>query len=186
MKKLITFISIVAIIIVTNNKIYGQEFLGIKVDGKLSEVVAKFKLKGFKVTSPDNLSPTLVGKAGISKVEVIILSTPITKTVYKIAVYLPKQNEWESIKSEYEDYLRTLTAKYGTPNNSFNFFGSPYKEGEGDEMNAITMEKCFYSAYWENVSISISEYRQVSIVYENSKNFTIRDREVAKLKKDAF
>lgn len=185
MKKIITFIFIVAILI-TNNKIYGQEFLGIKVDGKLSEVVAKFKLKGFKITSPDNLSPTLVGKAGVSKVEVIILSSPITKTVFKIAVYLPKQNEWESIKSEYEDYLRTLTAKYGTPNNSFNFFGSPYKEGEGDEMNAITMEKCFYSAYWNNVSISISEYKQVSIVYENSKNFEIRDREVAKLKKDAF
>lgn len=185
MKKLITFIFIVALII-TKSNIYGQEFLGIKIDGKLSEVVAKFKLKGFKVTSSDNFNPTLVGKAGVSNVEVIILSTPITKTVYKIAVYLPKQNEWVSIKSEYEDYLKTLIAKYGTPTNSFNFFSDPYKEGEGDEMNAIAMEKCFYSAFWGNLSISISQYNQVCIIYENLKNFDIRDREVSKLKKDAF
>ena len=185
MKKIIIFISIVALL-TTNTNIYGQEFLGIKVDGKLSEVVAKFKLKGFKVTSPDDLSPILVGKAGVSNVEVIILSSPISKTVFKIAVYLPKQNDWESIKSEYEDYLETLTAKYGTPTSSYNFFSSPYKEGEGDEMNAITMEKCNYAAFWENISIQISEYKQVRIAYENAKNIVIRDAENAKLKKDAF
>ena len=143
-------------------------------------------MKGFKVTSPDDLSPILVGKAGVSNVEVIILSSPISKTVFKIAVYLPKQNDWESIKSEYEDYLETLTAKYGTPTSSYNFFSSPYKEGEGDEMNAITMEKCNYAAFWENISIQISEYKQVRIAYENAKNIVIRDAENAKLKKDAF
>jgi hypothetical protein len=185
MKKIATFIFVFALLI-TKSNIYGQEFLGIKVGGKLSEVVAKFKLKGFKVTSPDNLNPILTGKAGVSNVEVIIFSSPITKTVFKISVYLPKQNDWESIKSEYEDYLKTLTAKYGTPTSSFNFFSSPYKEGEGDEMNAITMEKCHYSAYWENVSIEISEYKQVKIAYENAKNFEIRDAEVAKLKKETF
>jgi hypothetical protein len=185
MKKIITFIFIVTLLI-TKSNIYGQEFLGIKIDGKLSEVVAKFKLKGFKVTRPDNTNPFLSGKAGVSVVDVLILSSPITKTVYKIAVYLPKRDDWETIKSEYEDYLNTLTAKYGTPTNSFNFFSDPYKEGEGDEMNAIAMEKCHYSAYWENMSISISEYKQINISYENPKNFTIRNIEVAKLKKDAF
>ncbi len=136
MKKIVTFIFVFTLLI-TKSNIYGQEFLGIKVGGKLSEVVAKFKLKGFKVTSPDNLNPILTGKAGVSNVEVII-------------------------------------------------FSSPYKEGEGDEMNAITMEKCHYSAYWENVSIEISEYKQVKIAYENAKNFEIRDAEVAKLKKETF
>jgi hypothetical protein len=185
MSKIIIFICTVALL-TTNANSYGQEFLGIKVDGKLGEVVAKFKLKGFKVTSPDDTSPILVGKAGVSNVEVIILSSPISKKVFKFAVYLPKQNDWESIKSEYEDYLETLTSKYGTPTQSFNFFSSPYKEGEGDEMNAIAMEKCVYSAFWENVYLRISEYKQVSIAYENAKNMAIRDAESAKLKKDAF
>jgi helix-turn-helix protein len=186
MKKLITFISIVAIIIVTNNKIYAQEFLGIKVGGNLNEVVAKFKLKGFKVTSPDNLSPLLVGKAGITQVELVISSTPITKTVYQFSVYLPKRNDWDEIKAEYQDYLKTLTDKYGSPNDTFNFFISPYKEGEGDEMNAITMEKCRYVALWENIILEISKYKQVEIDYQNKNNFEVRDREIAKLKKDAF
>ena len=185
MKKIITFIFIVALII-TKSNIYGQEFLGIKVGGNLNEVVAKFKLKGFKITSPHNLNPLLTGKAGVSNVEVIIFSSPISKSVYQFSVYLPKKDDWDEIKSEYEDYLRILTDKYGTPTDIFNFFSSPYKEGEGDEMNAITMEKCNYSAYWENISLEISKYKQVKIVYQNNINFGIKEKEVAKLKKDAF
>ena len=48
------------------------------------------------------------------------------------------------------------------------------------------MEKCNYAAFWENISIQISEYKQVRIAYENAKNIVIRDAENAKLKKDAF
>jgi helix-turn-helix protein len=53
-------------------------------------------------------------------------------------------------------------------------------------MNAIAMEKCFYSAYWQSVSISISKYKQVKISYANDKNFEINDAENAKLKKEVF
>ena len=53
-------------------------------------------------------------------------------------------------------------------------------------MNAITMEKCNYSAFWENISLEISKYKQVKIAYQNNINFGIKDKEVAKLKRDVF
>jgi hypothetical protein len=165
---------------------FGQEFLGIKVDGKLNEVVTKFKQKGFKITSPDSNNPILKGKAGNLSVEIVIFSSPITKTVYKLTVYLPEQTTWASIKSDYQDYLTTLTNKYGTPESTYDFFESPYEEGNGDEMLGVEMEKCHYSAFWSNVSLFISKFKQIKISYENDKNFQIRDKEESKLKKDIF
>lgn len=165
---------------------FGQEFLGIKIEGNLNEIIAKFKQKGFKVIPPVENSVLLEGKAGTSNVEIVAFASPISKTVYKLNVYLPKKTSWSNLKSEYQDYLSTLTNKYGQPTDSFDFFESPYKEGEGDEMIAVEMEKCHYSAFWTNVSIHISEFKQIRISYENLKNIEIRKYEDTKLKKDIF
>ena len=176
-----------------SNTIYGQEFLGIKVDGSLNSVLEKFKAKGFKITSPDANTPILKGLAGTENIELLLFATPISKSVYKFVIYFDKQDEWQSIKSRYNEYYRVLSDKYGDPKDSYSFFSSPYKEGEGDEMEAIAMEKCNYFSHWKNgltnfnsISISISEYKQVKISYENSKNFSLRDAEDAKLKKEIF
>jgi hypothetical protein len=99
MRKLV-IISCLLILSITSTNIYGQEFLGIKVDGKLYDVIAKFKLKGFKITSKDELNPILEGRAGTTDVELIIFSSPKSKTVFKFSVYLPKKNDWDAIKSE--------------------------------------------------------------------------------------
>lgn len=184
MKKIISYL--IVFILIIKSDIYGQEFLGIKAEGKLSEVVTKFKQKGFKISSPDEYAPILEGKAGMSNVELLIRSTAISKTVYSFSVFLPKKNDWESIKSEYQNYLKTLTDKYGEPHSTYNFFSSPYKEGEGDEMNAIEMEKCNYIAFWKNISIEISKFKQVQIRYENLKYLELKDVEEAKLKKSIF
>ena len=192
MNRILKFILFVFLVASTNT-IFGQEFLGVKVDGKLNDVITKFKSKGFKITSPDEFSPILEGKAGSANVELFVFASPISKTVYKFAVLLPKHTDWESIKSEYEEYFQILSDKYGKPKSSYNFFSSPYNEGDGDEMNAIQMEKCSYSAYWkngltnfQNIGISISKYSQVIITYENDKNYTIKNSEDAKIKKDVF
>lgn len=185
MKKGMKFIFLVTTIL-SQSISYGQEFLGIKVEGKLSEVVYKLKQKGFKITRSDDNNPFLEGKAGLSNVEVLIGSSPLSKTVYNITVYLPKRNDWDELKSEYEDYLRILTEKYGEPSDSFHFFSPPYVEGGGDEMNAIAMEKCNYSAYWKNLQIEITEFKQVAVIYRNEKNFNLMKLEKAQIKKSVF
>lgn len=181
---------IILLLVLSTNLTFGQEFLGIKVDGKMSEVVEKFKLKGLKVT--DGTTPNIKimeGFVGDRNLEVYIKCTPITKTVWAFNVYLPKQIMWSSLKSEYEEYLDLLSKKYGEPEKTYNFFSSPYKEGDGDEMTAVGRDKCVYTAFWSESTglyISISEFKQVVINYENMKNSELNKKEKDEVKDKIF
>lgn len=166
---------------------YSQEFMGIKVEGTRESVVAKYKAKGFKVsTPPSNNIVTMDGIVDNNKVEVLIVSTPVTHKVWQIQVYLPKDISWSGIKSRYESYLNLLTEKYGAPSSSFNFFKEPYYEGDGYEMSAISLEKVVYSAFWENVAISISKWKQVCIKYENTENSKLDGEESKTINKAIY
>jgi len=171
----------------------AQEFLGIKVDGKRDAVINAFKLKGFKVNPDYDVNKDLVirmnGEAGGKRLEVAIVCTPKSKTVWKFSVYLSKQSSWYSLKNDYEEYLKLLSDKYGEPKSKYAFFSSPYEEGDGYEMTAVAVEKCIYAAYWSNqigISIKISKYNQVNIGYENAVNSALDDKETAELDKTIF
>ena len=169
---------------------FSQEFIGIKVDGKINDVVEKFKGKGLKVTNTS--TPNVISMEGIvgnRNLELNIVCTPTSKTVWKFAVYLPKQTLWPSLKSEYEEYLDVLTRKYGEPKLKYDFFSSPYKEGDGYEMTAVELEKCTYSAFWpENLGlyIQISQWKQVKITYQNSTNLALSKKEEDEIKNKIF
>lgn len=170
----------------------GQEFLGIKVDGKKDAVIQAFKSKGFKIKPDSDITKdvvTLEGMAGSNYIDIAIVCTPKSKTVWKFSVRLPEKTSWSSLKSEYEQYLDILINKYGEPQKKYNFFSSPYKEGDGYEMTALSVEKCFFSAYWTDntgVSIKISKFKQVNISYENATNSLLDDKERSDVNKNIF
>lgn len=172
---------------------YGQEFLGIKVGGKKEAVINAFKSKGFKVSPSSNIIKDNVirlnGSAGGKNLEVAIVCTPKSKIVWKFSVYLPEQSSWYLLKSDYEEHLKLLKNKYGEPNAEYSFFSSPYEEGDGYEMTAVSIEKCTYSAFWPSqigISIKISKFKQVNISYENAVNSALDDKERAELDKTIF
>jgi hypothetical protein len=179
---LFTFLTIIS---------FSQEFIGIKVDGNINDVVEKFKGKGLKVSNR-NSTPNVISMEGIvgnRNLELNIVCTPTTKIVWKFAVYLPKQTLWTSLESEYEEYLDLLTKKYGEPEKKYNFFSSPYEDGDGYEMTAVAVEKCTYAAFWpENLGlfIEISKWKQVKINYENITNSAIARKEEAEIKNKIF
>lgn len=180
---------LILLLFLSTNLTFGQEFLGIKVDGKLNDVVEKFKQKGLKVT--DGTTPNvkiMEGIVGDRNLELYINSTPTTKLVWSFSIYLPKQTLWTSLKSEYEEYLDLLTKKYGEPEKTYNFFQSPYKEGDGDEMTAVAVEKCSYAAFWVklNIGLNISRYKQITIIYQNETNSELYKKEKAEIKKAIF
>lgn len=168
---------------------FAQEFLGVKVDGTKQEFVAKFVAKGFKVVKVEGgneNATSMKGSYGGTNYELVIINTPVTKKVWKLAVYLPEQTSWYSLKSAYEQYLGVLVSKYGDPNKSYNFFKDPYYEGDGYEMSAVALDKCVFSSFWENIYIEISKYRQVKISYENATNSALDDEEKEKINKNVF
>ena len=147
---------------------FSQDFLGVKVGGGRQETVNKFISKGFKVSiTPSKTVTSMKGMVGNTEFEVLIVCTPTTKKVWKYIIYLPKETTWYSLKASYNTYLSVLTDKYGEPNTVYNTFVSPYYEGDGYEMSAVVLEKCNFYAFWDGVYMQISEYKQVSITYEN-------------------
>jgi hypothetical protein len=183
MKKTIILLALV----ITSVASYSQEFMGVKVDGTKESVVAKYKAKGFKISiPPSETAVTMEGMVDGNKVELLIVSTPITHKVWQIQVYLEKDYTWGDIKNRYEKYLALLTEKYGTPTDSFKFFKDPYYEGDGYEMSAIKNEKVFYSTFWGNVNLNISEWQQVCIRYENPVNAELYTKEKNTINKTIY
>jgi len=165
----------------------SQEVMGIKVDGLRSEVIEKFKAKGFKIVgTPDLKGLTMEGVVSGQKYEVIIVNTPTSKKVWKIAVYLPKQTNWYDLKNTYEKFYNTLVQKYGEPKSSYTGFSSPYYEGDGYEITGVGADKCNYSAFWDIVYIEISKYKQVCIAYENAVNSELNSTETEKINSTNF
>jgi hypothetical protein len=120
----------------------------------------------------------------------IIVSSPKSKIVRKFSVYLPEQSSWNSLLNDYTRYKKTLTDKYGNPGDSFDFFSSPYKLGDGYEMTAVAAEKATYAAYWTlkgySLSIEISKWKQVRISYENDNNSKIAEKEQKDIDSNIF
>ncbi len=168
----------------------AQEFMGVDVGGQKSQIIKKFKAKGFRVDGDEKKDAIMMrGKANNMELELIISCSPISKKVWKVSVYLPKQDTWEALKEQYDEYLENLSDKYGKPESTYTGFAEGYKEGEGDEMEGVEADKCIYSAYWKpskGISIKISQYKQIKIGYENEVNSKIDDQEKKKIKTSIF
>lgn len=113
--------------------------------------------------------------------EVWVYCTPVSRTTTKVIVYMPKDNSWSSLKSTYLTLKEQYTKKYGTPSDEFEFFSTPYYEGDGYETQALELEKCTYSTYWQVpygvIGVSISEFLQIRLVYEDAHNIKIMEKE---------
>jgi hypothetical protein len=183
MKKLSILLSMCILTIST----YSQSVFGIKVDGNKTDVVNKFKLKGFKIPiTPSATVTSLQGYVDGVKYDVLVCNTPITKKVWKIMVYLPEQNNWYDLKNTYEKFYDLFVKKYGEPYASYNSFSTPYEEGDGYEMTAVAVEKCNYSAFWNEVWMTVSKFKQIELNYENVTNSEIFTAEKEKLNTKNF
>lgn len=184
MKKL--SLAIMAVFLINN--LNAQEFMGVKVDGSMNNIIQKLSAKGFSVhkKNVDQNNLIMKGNVGSEKVEIYAFFTPISKVCWKLKVFLPEQTTWYKLKSQYESMLENLTEKYGEPTNTYNFFSSPYYEGDGYEMSAVALEKVTYSAFWKEVYIEITKFKQVAVNYENEVNTEKMSEEKKKQTLNAF
>lgn len=165
---------------------FSQEFLGVKPNGNKQDVINKFIQKGFKQTSKTANVVMMDGVVNNVKYEVHIVSTPISKKVWKLSIYLPRETNWYSIKTQYYKFADKLKEKYGEPNNTYETFLSPYYEGDGYEMSALRNNKVYYYTTWDNMSIGITEFEQINICYEDKVNSELYDEEKNRLDKNTF
>lgn len=163
------------------------EFMGIEVDGTMYDIKSQFEAKGFKVKESTKTTLYMTGTLIGDNLEIVASFTPTTKKCYQIAVFMPKENNWYDIKAEYKKYVKLLTDKYGTPTDKFEFFESPYYEGDGYEMSAVGLEKCTYFTYWKKgYGVQISKYKQIKITYENMEMSDQQTEEKEAIDKNIF
>ena len=169
----------------------AQVFDGVEVSGDLPSTIAKFKAKGYIFKKYLDNGAILNGKVGYRNVEVYIYVTPKSKKVFKFSVFLEEQLTWSNLKNDYDKYYDIFKEKYGAPDSEYSFFSSPYKQGDGYEMTAVTLEKATFSAYWlgrNNTSmvVSISKWNQVQLVYENDTNTDLKEKELSVIENNIF
>jgi hypothetical protein len=168
------------------------QFMGIPIEGDAMVFINKLKTKGFKVKKYDAIVTTMTGVfLGNVTNDVLIVHTPKSKIVWKVVVFMQEKIGWSSLKSEYLTLLSKLNNKYGEPSTSYFSFMSPYEEGDGYEMNAVTLEKTNIVAWWNltyqdgaesgTIMLEMTQWKQNKISWENSVNAALKEKEQAEL-----
>jgi len=164
------------------------KFRDIEIDGTATQFLSKLKNLGYLLRNIDDGIYSLDGKFGGKECDIYFLSTEKTKTVWKVAVFFEEKRNWSFLKSDYNSIKEQLTIKYGHPKDSYNFFSSPYQEGDGYELQAIQNEKCRYLTIWEleggSIALQISESCRLVIQYEDKTNMKKMQKENKEVKQE--
>ncbi len=179
-------VSIVIALVIASFISYSQEFMGIKVGGTSQECVNAFKKKGFSVVKVYDDLVQMEGIVNGENYELNIVTTPISKKVWKFSVYLEEKSTWLALKRHYQNTKEALKNKYGEPKGDFESFTKPYYEGDGYEMSAVALEKVSYGTFWDNIAVYISKYKQVCIQYENPVNTELKKQEQKEIESKTF
>jgi hypothetical protein len=123
-----------------------------------------------------------------------VLVTPKSKTVWKVMVELPGSDSWNIIKSEFFDLCEKMSKKYGLPYQRKTTFSKPYADGDGNELQAVFQDKCAYFYIWKtengSVGIDLNSYVEgtalINIWYEDKNASTINSSENNKILMDGL
>ena len=162
------------------------KFRDVELKGHVLDFVSELQKLDYTLTSIDKEGSTVImkGKFIGRDCELYILASARTKTVWKVAVYFDKSNNWPFLKTDYTTLKEQISEKYKKPVKSFEFFSKPYADGDGHELQALKKDKCTYSTYWKLnegfVKLSITSFCQISIGYEDKINSAIDSSELGR------
>lgn len=170
---------------------YSQSWNGVPISGSVAQLKINFANKGFVFEKKEMNCYIFNGKVGYDEYEVYAFVTPKSGIVTKFIIYRSKETNWTSLYEDYDKVKTILTNKYGQPQ-SFEYFKDPYYLGDGYEMSAVLIESCNYVSIWieadanTNISVEISKYQQVKMVYENRNNIDKYKMEVDEINRNIY
>ena len=157
------------------------EFKGVPIDGHIENFVSELKKQGFVEEHRFDTGVIMKGKFTGKDANIFILPTAKTKIVWKVAAQIGEDEAWQTLKSNYFEYVKLYSSKYGEPTHHYEFFSDPYYEGDGYELQALRKDKCTYWTAYELtngvLTVSITSQGKISLSYEDSKNAKIMKQE---------
>jgi hypothetical protein len=167
----------------------SQTFYGIELNQHKNYVVNALVGKGFVIDKTEKGYTSLKGKLANDNVTLTVYHTITSKKVRKVSIFYDGGVSWQSAKTKYETMVELLQTKYGVIGEKYEYFSSPYYEGDGYELNAIENEKGSWISLWFdmtsfpnlNVSVEIKGSGLVVVLYEINSNIDLHQQELQKI-----
>ena len=150
------------------------DFRGVPIDGHLDDFVSKMETMGYTVKQREGEIVIMTGQFTNRDVELWIVSSSQTKTVWKVIIDFSKSSSWSSLESSYFEYKDLYIKKYGSTKNSYEFFSKPYYKGDGYELQALRKDKCTYATFFKTANgtsaVKLTKFENLQIGYEDKIN----------------
>jgi len=168
MKRLILLLLIVPAFCFSQNKKALTHFWDIPWGSSIEQAEAIFTERGFDSIKDENSVITQAKYEG-EEASIILLFNKAKRFYCGNVVYNSVNTE---TLSKYDKYRKVLFRRYGEPDMSVEYFESPYKKGDGKEIEAINTENAFYFTEWQFydnclASISILKNLDVCLSFKN-------------------
>ena len=157
------------------------KFMGMDVTGNMESFKNSLVTKGFFYVDSFKSSFRFQGEFANEFVTLTVLASPETQIVCKIIVEFPSKSEWKNLKEDYFKKKKLFKSKYPL-DKDFEFFSSPYEDGDGYELRAVSRGKCNYTSFFLAVGgyiiIEIGKTAQIRVSYEDRENMKNAQKEL--------
>lgn len=171
---------------IANESKIHMKFMGIEMNCAVDIAMLDLEKKGFEIIDIRKEGYIMSGKFIDRNALVTLHATPKTNLLYRANIFFNEHTSWYSLKSEFLEVVKYYKAKYKSI--SSRTFIDPYYEGDGYELQGVSMDKCFYYERFEaeggKISIEISDMKRVQIRYEDKNNAKKNEQETIAINLD--
>ena len=172
---------------IANESKIHMKFMGIEMNCAADIAMLDLEKKGFEIIDIRKEGYIMSGKFIDRNALVTLHATPKTNLLYRANIFFNEHTSWYSLKSEFLEVVKYYKAKYKSISSSRTFI-EPYYEGDGYELQGVSMDKCFYYERFEaeggKISIEINDMKRVQIRYEDKNNAKKNEQETIAINLD--
>ena len=172
---------------IANESKIHMKFMGIEMNCAVDIAMLDLEKKGFEIIDIRKEGYIMSGKFIDRNALLTLHATPKTNLFYRANIFFNEHTSWYSLKSEFLEVVKYYKAKYKSISSSRTFI-DPYYEGDGYELQGVSMDKCFYYERFEaeggKISIEISDMKRVQIRYEDKNNAKKNEQETIAINLD--
>jgi hypothetical protein len=168
MKRIAFIMLFIPVVCFAQNKKALTHFWDIPWGTSIERAEAIFKERGFETFKEENCLMSVAKYEGEEAV-IMLFFNRVNRFYCGNVIY---SSTGSTAIPKYDNYRKVLFRRYGMPDTAVEYYESPYKKGDGKEIEAIGSEKAFYFTEWhfnDNclASVSILNNLDVCLSFKN-------------------
>lgn len=167
-------ILILILLILPKLELFSQHlrFKNIPISGNIEFFVKQMTEAGFKLSQQKDNIVEMRGRFVNQDCIVYVVALPVTHSVWKVVVELPKEKSWNSLKKQFYFLQEQFTQKYGAPKKTLDYILYPFTDGDGNEFEALAQNKGTFLSLYKistgSILLSITQWGNIQIQYEDA------------------